>query len=122
MKREIVFMVTEIDRDELKQKLDHPKKFILVEALPPESYERAHLPGAINLPPEQVRTHASELMPRKDFEVVVYCAGPRCQVSGNVARELSDMGYSNVRRYVGGKEDWRIAGLPVAGKEGKRAA
>jgi hypothetical protein len=27
-------MFTEIDRDELKQKLDHPKKSILIEALP----------------------------------------------------------------------------------------
>jgi rhodanese-related sulfurtransferase len=75
-------MVTEIGRDELKQKLNHPKKLILVEALPSESYERAHLPGALNLPPEQVRTLATELMPRKDFEVIVYCAGPSVTLLG----------------------------------------
>jgi len=33
-------MVTEIDRDELKQKLDHPKKFILVEAFPPQHFRK----------------------------------------------------------------------------------
>jgi len=85
-------MVTEIDRQELKQKMDHPKKFILVEALPPESYHRAHLPGAINLPPDRVRALATELMPRKDFEVIIYCAGPACHASEDVARELSEMG------------------------------
>ena len=115
-------MVTDIDRDELKQKLNRPQKLILVEALPSESYERAHLPGAINLPPEQVRTLATELMPRKDFEVIVYCAGPKCHTSGIVARELSEMGYSNVRRYVGGKEDWMAVGLPMVGKGSQRAA
>ena len=61
--------------------MDHPKKFILLEALPAESYHRAHLPGAINLPPEQVHTLASELMPNKDFEVIVNCAGPACHAS-----------------------------------------
>src|SRR5438093_11575150 len=33
-------MVTEIDRDELKQKLDHPKKSILVEALPADHFRK----------------------------------------------------------------------------------
>ena len=115
-------MVTEIDRQELKQKMDHPKKFILLEALPAESYHRAHLTGAINLPPEQVHTLAFELMPNKDFEVIVYCAGPACHASEDVARELSEMGYANVRRYIGGKEDWKKAGLPLESDEDKHAA
>ena len=63
-------MDTEIARDELKQKLDHPKKFALIEALPAESYHHAHLPGAINLPPDQVRTLAPQLLPQKDAEVI----------------------------------------------------
>src|ERR1700716_1617809 len=115
-------MVTVIDRDELKQRLDHPKRLILLEALSAENYQRAHLPGALNLPPEQVRTLASELMPHKDFVVIVYCAGPTCHACEYVARELSEMGYSDVRRYVGGKEDWMAAGLPVVSDQNKQAA
>ena len=63
-------MDTEIARDELKQKLDHPKKFALIEALPAENYQYAHLPGAINLPPDQVRTLAPQLLPQKDTDVL----------------------------------------------------
>ncbi len=63
-------MDSEIARDELKQKLDHPKKFALIEALPAENYQHAHLPGAINLPPDQVRTLAPQLLPQKDAEVI----------------------------------------------------
>ena len=115
-------MDTEIARDELKQKLDHPKKFALIEALPAENYQYAHLPGAINLPPDQVRTLAPQLLPQKDAEVIVYCAGAICHSSEGVARELTEMGYSNVRRYVGGKQDWIDAGLPIASDHEHRAA
>lgn len=106
-------MVTEIHRDELKQKLDHPKKSILVEALPADHFRKLHLPGAINIPADQVRTLAPEQLPNKDVEVIVYCAGPACHASREAADQLTAMGYSNVRHYVGGKDDWIKAGLPV---------
>ena len=109
-------MITEIDRDELKQKLDHPKKSILVEALPPEHFRKAHLPGAINIPVDQIRTQAPELIPNKDMEVIVYCAGPACHASHQAAEELTAMGYDNVRHYAGGKEDWTQAGFPIVTK------
>lgn len=115
-------MVTEIDRDELKQKLDHPKKSILVEALPPEHFRKQHLPGAINIPLEQIRNRAPELMPNKDMEVIVYCAGPACHASRQAADELTTMGYVNVRHYAGGKEDWMEAGLPLVSGEKPLAA
>ena len=41
-----------ISRDELKQKIDRKDRFFLVETLAPNYYNDAHLPGAINLPPE----------------------------------------------------------------------
>jgi len=108
-------MVTDITRGELQQKLEHPKGSVLLEALPPENYRHAHIPGALNTPPDQVRTLASELVPRKDkdMEVIVYCAGPTCHASEQVAEELTAMGYSEVRRYAGGKSDWMWAGLPT---------
>jgi rhodanese-related sulfurtransferase len=114
-------MVTEIDREELKQKLDHPKKFVLIEALPADHFQRLHLPGALNIPPDQIRKQASDLLP-KEVEIIVYCAGPAYHASDDAARELSEMGYSNVRRYVGGKKDWLEAGLPVVRNNESRVA
>jgi rhodanese-related sulfurtransferase len=115
-------MVTEIDRDELKQKLDHPKKSVLVEALPPEYFRKVHLPGALNIPADQMRSQAPELIPNKNVEIIVYCAGPTCHASRQAADELTGMGYANVRHYVGGKEDWIQAGLPVVRNEKPKAA
>ncbi len=68
--------VKTISRDELKAKLDRGVDFVLVETLPRTTYDHAHLPGAINLPPDQVEALAPQLLPEKNAEIVVYCANP----------------------------------------------
>ena len=65
-------MVTTISRDELKLRIDRRDKFLLVETLPRTAYQHAHLPGAINLPPDQVKQLASTVLPDKTAEIVVY--------------------------------------------------
>ena len=65
-----------ISRDELKAKIDRHDDFLLVETLPAMAYHHAHIPGAINLPPESVTSLASQVLPDKDAEIVVYCASP----------------------------------------------
>ena len=67
-------MTETISRDELKQKMDRGEKFMLVETLAATAYQHAHLPGAINLPPDQVRELAPKLLPDLNGEIVVYCA------------------------------------------------
>ena len=69
-------MLTTISRDELKLKIDRRDKFLLVETLPRAAYQHAHLPGAFNLPPDQVKQLASTLLPDKTADIVVYCAKP----------------------------------------------
>ena len=69
-------MVATISRDELKEKIERGDKFRLVETLPQVAYEHAHLPGAVNLPPDRVRELAPQLLPDKSAEIVVYCASP----------------------------------------------
>ena len=65
-----------IDRDELKKKIDRGDHFKLVETLSQEKYRKAHLPGAVNLPPDQIRELAPKLLPEKSAETIVYCASP----------------------------------------------
>jgi rhodanese-related sulfurtransferase len=69
-------MIATISRDELKLKIDRGEQFLLVETLPATAYHHAHLPGAINLPPDQVAQLAPTLLPDKAAEIVVYCANP----------------------------------------------
>jgi rhodanese-related sulfurtransferase len=69
-------MIKTIGRDELKKKIDRKDDFILVETLPLTAYQHAHLPGAINIPPEEVSKLAPDRLPNKNADIVVYCASP----------------------------------------------
>ncbi len=101
-----------ISRDELKQASDRGVVTV-VETLGSTHYEDAHLPGAIIIPHTEVRQLAPERLLDKDAAIVTYCSIVACRNSEIAAHELEAMGYTNVRRYPEGKQDWREAGLPV---------
>ena len=113
-------MTAQISRNELKTLLDSNQTVTIVEALPEAYYRQAHLPGAMLLPHDQVDELAPALLPDKDAAIVVYCANLPCQNSGIAAERLVELGYTNVREYAEGKQDWIDAGYPV--ERGRAAA
>jgi rhodanese-related sulfurtransferase len=115
-----VSAIPEIGRDELSRSIERGDDIVIVDALAPMSFAHSHLPGAINLPPEWVDERAPRRIPELDAEVVVYCASATCDSSIEVGSRLVELGYRNVRHYVGGKKDWVDAGLPLEGG-GRRA-
>lgn len=62
-----------ITREELQAKMNRGDNFLLVETLPAMAYLSAHLPGAINLPPDQVLKQAYQVLPDKTADIVLYC-------------------------------------------------
>ncbi|MFG1960622.1 rhodanese-like domain-containing protein [Nonomuraea sp. NPDC049028] len=99
-----------ITRDELRATLG---TVTLLDTLGGAYYDQQHLPGAIALVESEVVERAPALLPDKDAPIVTYCSNPACNNSKAVARRLTALGYTNVRRYVEGIEDWVTAGLPV---------
>jgi rhodanese-related sulfurtransferase len=99
-----------ITRQELQHRLG---EIVILEALPATYFQAEHLPGARNMPLDQIDALAPALIPDKRTPVVTYCAGPTCPNSQIAARQLEALGYSAVYAYEGGKEDWINAGLPV---------
>ena len=67
-------MESTISTKGLKAKLDQKQKITVVETLAPERYREAHIPGALNIPPERIKELASQLLPNKNAEIVTYCA------------------------------------------------
>jgi len=61
-----------ISTKDLKSKLDKKQGITVVETLAPERYREA-LPGALNIPPEQIKELAPQLLPNKDAEIITYC-------------------------------------------------
>ena len=106
-------MTQTIERSEIKRLLDSGEPITIVEALPEKYFKQVHLPGALNMPHDQTRELAPSLLPDKDALIVVYCANEPCKNSTIASDELTAMGYRNVREYVGGKQDWIDAGMPV---------
>ena len=93
---------------------------MLVDALSPTSYAMSRLPGSINLPPDVVYELAEVAIPDRAKEIVVYCMNTDCDTSLVTIERLAELGYTNLRHYAEGKEDWAKARLPL--ERGARAA
>jgi rhodanese-related sulfurtransferase len=63
--------VKTISREDLKEKIERGKEFILLEVLSEASYRQAHLPGAIRF---QDMDSIPDLLPDRTTEVVAYCS------------------------------------------------
>ena len=105
-----------ISREELAARIE-AGNVTVVEALPAMYYLDAHLPGAWNLPHDQVEALAPSLLPDKQAAIVVYCANTACQNSGLAVRRLERLSYTNVLDYEEGKQGWVEAGLPTEAGE-----
>jgi rhodanese-related sulfurtransferase/biotin operon repressor len=95
----------------VKQKL-----VTVLDVRPAEEYAAGHIPGAINVPVEELEGFVSRLPKRK--EIVAYCRGPYCLMSFEAVEKLRKRGF-RARRLENGLPEWRAAGLPVT--QDKRA-
>ena len=62
-----------ISTKELKGKLDRHESIKVVETLAPERYREAHIPGALNIPPDKIKELAPQVLPNQNAEIVTYC-------------------------------------------------
>jgi rhodanese-related sulfurtransferase/DNA-binding transcriptional ArsR family regulator len=95
-----------------RELLERAKKGLVVvlDVRPAEEYAAGHLPGAINIPVEQLENRLAQLPRRK--EIVAYCRGPYCLMSFDAVERLRKRGL-RARRLENGFPEWRAAGLPV---------
>jgi rhodanese-related sulfurtransferase len=111
-------MTTLITRDELKTAIDKGEVTV-VDALPASYFAQVHIPGAVNLFLDEAAERAAEVLPDRSAAIVTYCSNLSCPNSEGVARTLARLGYTNVRKYGEGIQDWVEAGLPT--ESGARA-
>ncbi|ABM61429.1 ArsR/SmtB family transcription factor [Halorhodospira halophila] len=82
----------------------------LIDVRPPEEFAAGHLPGAINIPAEELEAHLDELPAGR--EIVAYCRGPYCALSIDAVRQLRTRG-RQAYRLARGFPEWKAQGLPV---------
>ena len=100
----------EISRNEvlaLQKSGDEP---FLIDVRTPEEFASGHVPGAVNIPRDQLPQHFAQFEAARD-RLVVYCErGPRAQAA---AETLLGAGFTEVRHLTGDMAGWRAAGLPI---------
>ncbi|MGV9739075.1 metalloregulator ArsR/SmtB family transcription factor [Nocardia farcinica] len=86
-------------------------RVVVLDVRPEAEYSAGHIPGAINIPIDQLSDRIAELP--ADTEIVVYCRGEYCVFAYDAVRLLTERGRRAVRLRDGMLE-WRLADLPVS--------
>ena len=102
-----------ITTEDLKHRLDQGGDFHFWNVLTDEYFHGELIPGSHRVPLDRIgRESATNHVP-KDAEVIVYCGDPKCPQSRMAAEKLETLGYTNVRAYEGGIEEWKEAGHEI---------
>ena len=103
-----------VSRKELMQRSKDGLVTIL-DVRPGEEYEIGHIPGALNIPLDEIERRLSSLP--KAQEVIAYCRGEYCVLAFEAVAALRQKGFK-ARRLEEGYPEWKAAGLPVEATEG----
>lgn len=82
----------------------------VLDVRPPEEFAAGHLPGAVNIPLNELESRLTDLDPAR--EVVAYCRGPHCVLAFDAVARLRQQGLQ-AKRLQDGYPEWKAAGLPV---------
>lgn len=93
----------QIGMKEAQEMMEKEKNYILLDVRTEEEFVQGHIPGAINIPNEQISTQKLQELPDEDQLIMVYCrSGVR---SKQAAQKLAWAGYHNITEF-GGILDW----------------
>jgi rhodanese-related sulfurtransferase len=84
------------------------RDFVLVNVLPREAFNEAHIRTSINIPQDEpgFEETVAKVAGSKNRDVVVYCASFDCDASLKAAEKLDKAGFAHIFDYEGGTRDW----------------
>lgn len=101
--------VKEISAQELQSRLGNAGALTLVDIRERDEFVQGHIPGAVFIPRGYLELQIEQHQVDRAQPVVVYCAGGVRSILA--ARNLQEMGYTNVVSLMGGFNGWKNAGL-----------
>jgi sulfur-carrier protein adenylyltransferase/sulfurtransferase len=102
--------VPEWNADEVRSRTSNGKGYVVVDVREKEEYRDGHLDGALSLPRGFLEIRVEETIPDKSTPIIAYCGGGTRSLLA--AKQLKEMGYSEVISMSGGYNGWKNAGLP----------
>jgi rhodanese-related sulfurtransferase/DNA-binding transcriptional ArsR family regulator len=98
-----------VPRAELLSRV-HDGLVTVLDVRPPEEFAAGHVPGAINIPLNELEQRLDEL--GNNQEIVAYCRGPHCVLAFDAVARLREKGLT-AHRLQDGYPEWKTAGLPT---------
>jgi len=91
---------------------------VFVDARHEFDYKLGHIKGAVSLPLAEfaAKSEIVSSLPR-NRPIVTYCDGAECSSSVELATLLMESGFTSVKVFFAGWNEWRNQGLPTAVKE-----
>lgn len=96
---------------DVKARLDRNEAFHLVDVREDGEWVGGHLPKAIHIGKGVIERDIEKTIPAKDAPIVLYCGGGFR--SALAAKNLQEMGYTNVISMDGGFSGWKNAGYAL---------
>ena len=93
----------QISMDEAVKMMKDEKNYIILDVRRPDEYAKGRIPGAINVPNEEIGTAEISKLPDKSQLILVYCRSGRR--SKEAAGKLAKLGYTNIVEF-GGIQDY----------------
>ena len=94
----------QISMDEAVELMKKETGYIILDVRRPDEYAEGHIPGAINVPNEDIGDSEISELPDKTQLILVYCRSGRR--STEASEKLVKLGYSNIVEF-GGILDWK---------------
>ena len=89
----------QISMDEAVKMMRDEKDYVILDARRPDEYAEGHIPGAINVPNEEIGTAEIAALPDKSQLILVYCRSGRR--SKDASEKLVKLGYTNIVEFGG---------------------
>lgn len=91
----------------IKKLIDEKASYTLVDSRPKRVVDKdGMIPTAIHISDSEFDKHIGKLPADKAAELIFYCGGLSCPLSGNSAEKAQKLGYTNVKTYALGHPDW----------------
>ena len=93
----------QISMDKAVKMMKDEKNYIILDVRRPDEFAEGHIPGAINVPNEEIGSAEIAELPNKSQLILVYCRSGRR--SKEAAGKLAKLGYTNIVEF-GGIQDY----------------
>lgn len=106
-----------ISPEELQTRKKQKPDLLLIDTLPADHFDAAHLPGAVNACVYDITfvSQVNRLSRDSAVPIVLYGSSSNSLDSRTAAEKLIADGYSNVSVLDGGLDHWRQSGFPIEG-------